>query len=194
MSQTTGTGAKKIQDADNWRDIFDIHNNTVDAYDGKIGTTSLPTTAQTLTGAVAEHETDITGVNNKIGSTTLPTTAQTLTGAIDEHESDISALNSKFVREVLLTSSSTWTTEEHEYALAHPVTDYLLVSIQMSWGTKPIGEKLMDAGAFVSAETMTLKDYGNAITFTIGERTASSIKVRSTNGSGLLSVFGIMKK
>lgn len=55
MSQTTGTGAKKIQDSDNWRDIFDIHNDTVDAYDGKIGTTVLPTTAQTLTGAISEH-------------------------------------------------------------------------------------------------------------------------------------------
>jgi len=36
-------------------------------------------------------------VNNKIGSTALPTTAQTLTGAIAEHESDLATLNSKFV-------------------------------------------------------------------------------------------------
>lgn len=32
-------------------------------------------------------------VNNKIGDTTLPTTAQTLTGAIAEHEADLTALN-----------------------------------------------------------------------------------------------------
>ena len=32
-------------------------------------------------------------VNNKIGSTALPTTAQTLTGAIAEHEADLTALN-----------------------------------------------------------------------------------------------------
>lgn len=68
MSQTTGTGAKKIQGTDDWRDIFDIHNDTVDAYDGKIGTTSLPTTAQTLTGAIAEHEDDISTLNGKISN------------------------------------------------------------------------------------------------------------------------------
>jgi hypothetical protein len=39
----------------------------------------------------------IATIDNKIGSTTLPTTAQTLTGAIDEHESDISSLSSKFI-------------------------------------------------------------------------------------------------
>lgn len=38
-------------------------------------------------------------VNNKIGSTALPTTAQTLTGAIAEHEADLTALNGKFVIE-----------------------------------------------------------------------------------------------
>lgn len=35
-------------------------------------------------------------INDKIGSTAIPTTAQTLTGAIAEHESDITALNGKF--------------------------------------------------------------------------------------------------
>jgi len=66
MATTTGTGAKKIQNTDDWRDIFDIHNDTVDAYDGKIGTTALPTTAQTITGAIDEHETDISTLNSNI--------------------------------------------------------------------------------------------------------------------------------
>jgi hypothetical protein len=44
MAQTTSTGAKKIQDSDNWRDIFADHNDTVDAYDGVItGTVSVIT-------------------------------------------------------------------------------------------------------------------------------------------------------
>ena len=33
MAITTNTGAKKIEGTENWRNIFDIHNDTVDAYD-----------------------------------------------------------------------------------------------------------------------------------------------------------------
>ena len=65
------------------------------AINNKIGNTALPTTAQTITGAIAEHETDISGINSEIGNTTLPTTAQTLTGAIAEHETDITGINSE---------------------------------------------------------------------------------------------------
>lgn len=36
MAITTDTGAKKIEGSDNWRDIFDDHNDTVDAYDAAI--------------------------------------------------------------------------------------------------------------------------------------------------------------
>ena len=75
----------------------------------KVGTAALTTTAQNLSGAVNEHDSeigtlsslttsattslvaaineldgDIGSINTKIGSTTLPTTATTLTGAIDE--------------------------------------------------------------------------------------------------------------
>lgn len=53
-----------------------------------LGTTALPTTAQTITGAIAELDTDIDGIETEIGSTALPTTAQTLTGAIAEVVSD----------------------------------------------------------------------------------------------------------
>ena len=33
MAITTDTGAKKIENSENWRNIFDIHNDSVDAYD-----------------------------------------------------------------------------------------------------------------------------------------------------------------
>lgn len=33
MAITTDTGAKKIENSENWRNIFSIHNDTVDAYD-----------------------------------------------------------------------------------------------------------------------------------------------------------------
>ena len=80
----------------------------------KVGTAALTTTAQNLSGAVNEHDSeigtlsslttsattslvaaineldgDIGSINTEIGSTTLPTTAQTLTGAIAENYSTI---------------------------------------------------------------------------------------------------------
>lgn len=45
--------------------------------------------------AITNANSSISSINTKIGSVTLPTTAQTLTGAIAEHESDITALNGK---------------------------------------------------------------------------------------------------
>ena len=55
----------------------------------KIGNTSMGTTATTVTGAVAEHEQDISGINSKIGNTSMGTTATTVTGAIKEHSDKI---------------------------------------------------------------------------------------------------------
>lgn len=57
----------------------------------QIGVTPLPTTAQTLTGAIAENAQEIADIeDNVIGDTELPTEAQTLTGAIAENAQDIS--------------------------------------------------------------------------------------------------------
>lgn len=54
---TTSTGAKKIEGTDNWRLIFDAHNDTVDAYDGKlvnmVGATSSTAGTQGLVPAPA---------------------------------------------------------------------------------------------------------------------------------------------
>lgn len=47
-------------------------------------------------------ETALASIESGIGSTALPTTAQTITGAIAEHESDISQLNSKLARMMTL--------------------------------------------------------------------------------------------
>lgn len=69
--------------------------NDIDALEALAGNTALPTTAQTLTGAIAEHESDISGIEAEIGDTSLPTTAQTVTGAIAEHETDIVGINGK---------------------------------------------------------------------------------------------------
>lgn len=83
--------------------------NSIQDIRTQIGITPLPTTAQTLTGAIAENAQDIssnaeniqentddiTDINNQIGSTALPTTAQTVTGAIAEHEQDITSIKNQ---------------------------------------------------------------------------------------------------
>ena len=48
--------------------------------------------------AAAAAADDIAGISNTIGNTAMGTTAQTITGAIAEHEQDISGLNSKIVK------------------------------------------------------------------------------------------------
>ena len=80
----------------------------------KIGVTTLPTTAQTITGAIAEHETDIGNINtslntinNKIGNTALPTIADTLTGAIAENAGDIADIDDLIGSATLDTSATT---------------------------------------------------------------------------------------
>lgn len=51
---------------------------------GKVGTASLNTTAQNLSGAINEHESDISGLSTKVGSAALNTTAADLSGAVNE--------------------------------------------------------------------------------------------------------------
>lgn len=57
-----------------------------DALETLVGNTTLPTTAQTVTGAIAEHETDISNINSAIG--TVPSGAN-LQGEVDDLKSAI---------------------------------------------------------------------------------------------------------
>ena len=75
------TSAQRLRARNN---ILGASQADMDAVQAKIGNTPMPTTAQTLTGAIDEHDADIGAIETKIGNTTLPTTAQTLTGAIAE--------------------------------------------------------------------------------------------------------------
>lgn len=57
--------------------------------------------------AIADNTEDITELANKIGNSSMGTTATTVTGAIAEHESDITALNGKLTwQSVTLTAGS----------------------------------------------------------------------------------------
>lgn len=71
-------------------DALNTQGTSIQTVRNKIGVTPLPTTAQTLTGAIAENAQEIANVeDNVIGSTELPTEAQTLTGAIAENADNI---------------------------------------------------------------------------------------------------------
>ena len=82
MNTTTNLNLKKPEYSDQ-ADIMDINDNmdVIDEKLGAVGNTSL--------------QDQIDAVGDEIGSTTLPTTAQTLTGAIAEHESDFDGKTDK---------------------------------------------------------------------------------------------------
>ena len=96
-------------------DVFPSSYSVAD-WQKRIGNTSMGTTATTVTGAIAEHEGDISGINTTIGSTTMGTTATTLTGAIAEHEGDISGINTTIGNTSMGTTATTLTgaIAEHE--------------------------------------------------------------------------------
>lgn len=77
-----GTGALNTT-AQNLSDAV----NELDAEIGDVS--QMTTTATDLAAAVNELDSDISDINDEIGSTALPTTAQTLTGAIAEIHTDI---------------------------------------------------------------------------------------------------------
>ena len=136
MTKTDNVITPSQQIIDDWNAEISAAIGTQDAkilaIETEIGNTTLPTTAQTLTGAIAELDGDIsteastranadTAINNKIGNTPLPTTAQTITGAIAEHETDISRIDSKIGNTALPTTAQTLTgaIAEHEEDLTN---------------------------------------------------------------------------
>lgn len=82
MNTTTNLGLKKPEYSDP-ADIKDINDN-MDTLDGKLGAVGNTSV-----------QGQIDAINTKVGSTALPTTAQTLTGAIAEHETDLGGKASK---------------------------------------------------------------------------------------------------
>jgi RecA/RadA recombinase len=97
----TGWVDKNNQLSDKVGDLSNLTTNidsdivgAINSLDSDIGTpSSLNTTAQTIVGAINEHEADLTTINDSIGAGGLNTTAQTLVGAINEHEADLTTIN-----------------------------------------------------------------------------------------------------
>lgn len=83
FSSQTLTDSQKAQARTN---IGAASEADTDALETLVGNTTLPTTAQTVTGAIAEHETDISGINSAIG--TVPS-GSNLQGEVDDLKSAV---------------------------------------------------------------------------------------------------------
>lgn len=84
MKANATSAAQGISDAASASTVATSANNKANTLDTQINT---PGTG--LAAVVSGHTTAITSINSDIGSTVLPTIAQTLTGAIDELYNDI---------------------------------------------------------------------------------------------------------
>ena len=83
FSSQTLTDSQKAQARTN---IGAASEADTDALETLVGNTTLPTTAQTVTGAIAEHETDISNINSAIG--TVPS-GSNLQGEVDDLKSAV---------------------------------------------------------------------------------------------------------
>lgn len=136
MPQTTDSGAKKILGTDNWRGIFDVHNDTVDAYDGQIAglQDGLAIVANGNTHAaiasgqfvyVKNHGSLATGLYKAraaIGANvTLSTSnlAADSAGGLNDLKGQVDSLNSKFTNVTIVGSSQSLSNGNFE-ALIEP--------------------------------------------------------------------------
>ena len=71
----------------------------------KIGSDPLDTTAQTLSGAINEHEDDISELSTKVGSDPLTTIAADLSGAVNELDDGVADLEDKVGSDTLDTQA-----------------------------------------------------------------------------------------
>ena len=79
--------------------------------------------------AAAAAADDIAGISNTIGNTAMGTTAQTITGAIAEHEQDISGLNSNLKTQNVLGSYSGLLSSQQYITLNENVNNYKAIAV-----------------------------------------------------------------
>ena len=130
--------------------------------ENKIGTTQLPTTALTITGAIAEHETDITGINTEIGNTSMGTTATTITGAIKETHDILTYYEDKVVEPI----GNYWTRRDaFKASRAGTIITfqgYFQITTQV-----PSATKFATVGFDVNSGTVALVETGNGSSYPI---------------------------
>lgn len=156
----------------------------------QIGTSPLPTTAQSLTGAIAENAGEIADLQDDvIGSTSLPTTAQTLTGAIAENAGNIGGnatsitnINNKIGSTSLPTTAQTLTG-----AVAELNTKYTGLRIEFGDNTQEITPNLQNNWA--SAVPNDGKTYFVKISVIYGDYYGTICRYSSNYGTGIVSRY-----
>ena len=150
---------------------------SIQAVRTQIGTTALPTTAQTITGAIAENAGEIADLQDDvIGNTPLPTTAQTLTGAIAENAGEIANQQDLIGSTALPTTAQTITgaIAEHEsdiitlndrFTIKSYVFDNLsfeagLIGIRAVQDSKDLTSDITTYGTPISALITSISDSG----------------------------------
>ena len=128
-----------------------------------VGNTALTTTAQTLTGAVNELNTavsgkaaasDVTALQTTMGNTALSTTAQTVTGAINELDSALDTkVNLGDAATTIRTvsggaSDSKWATEKAVATIVEGITG----------GTGAVSQQIADALGDLGSGNTTVED------------------------------------
>ena len=120
---TTSTGAKKIEDSDNWRLIFGAHNDSVDAHDDAIANiaTVISGTTNNSGHAISAGEYFIANGAKYKASATIDTGAtwSDKSTSVSDHDL-INALNSKItdIGNITTGTLQTVTTAATQYALA----------------------------------------------------------------------------
>lgn len=162
----------------------------------KLGSTALPTTAQTVTGAIAEldgdvttlntavggkaSQSDMTSVQNTIGSTTLPTTAQTLTGAIAELDGDVSSLNTAVSGKA---SQSDLTSLQTTVSGVTPKVASVTLSTSWTGSASPYTQSVSITGATITAHTkVDVQPDATAIAQMVND-TCYAVYIENNNGS-----------
>lgn len=162
--------------------------STVTTLSNKIGSTSMGTTATTVTGAIRELLTKINTLTTKIGSTSMGTSATTVTAAIKELltkiNTNISNISSLTTRTSALETKTNGLVRVTTYMISSGVTDYKQLSA--------IGMYLLIInGASTSDNCKGLYLIGVTSGNALGIKTINSATdaVVSDNGDGKLKII-----
>lgn len=128
-------------------------------------------TGSTLGGSSQALKTIIDAINTKIGNTAMGTTATTITGAIKEHETDISTLNGKtttafkilpYNKAYTINANSALTLSANDFDVSAP-TGYTPVGIvQFTSGNGDVYVRAVNAAATGTSGMLYLKNISSS--------------------------------
>lgn len=163
-------------------DALTIQGSNIQTVRTQIGTTELPTIAQTITGAIAENAGEIANIQDDvIGSTPLPTTAQTLTGAISE-------LNGKMMTDKIITRTPAIT---HNFSFQNNSTNIIVVDgldgTRQYMALVHNETNSLTIYEIAAGENVTTIHSGPTLGVTFNESTACTARIINVSGSSIVS-------